>query len=245
MGIESWLQIDPITLEVIRNSLESTVEEMGITVQKLAHSPIFSESKDFSVAVFDAEAQLVALAQYTPGHQGGMQSAIERDLRLFRRGHTFDDVARTVHLARSAGLDNLNLDLIYWRNEPYLGFGCGAHSWFAGRRFSNLRHPRAYVAAIEAGQTGEAEAEVISRELEMGETMMVGLRLLEEGVTFERFASRFGADVRDVYRGEIERLLKIGLIEADTERVRLSRRGRLVGNRVFGEFLPAFGFHRQ
>ena len=268
----------------------------------------------------------------------GMQSAIERDLRLFRRGHTFDDVARTVRLARSAGLDNLNLDLIYgipgqslddwrmtleaalslgpehisayglqvedgttlkkwiaqgklpspdddlaadmfnladavleqagfthyeisnwaratptsnfqpptfqcrhnliyWRNEPYLGFGCGAHSWFGGRRFSNLRHPRAYVAAIEAGQTVEAEAEVISRELEMGETMMVGLRLLEEGVSFERFASRFGADMREVYHSQMERLLKQGLIEVDKARLRLSRQGRLVGNRVFGEFL--------
>jgi len=32
--------------------------------------------------------------------------------------------------------------------------------------------------------------------LEIGETMMLGLRLLEEGVTFERFAARFGVDVR-------------------------------------------------
>jgi len=64
--------IDPITSEVIRNSLESTTEEMGLTVQKLAHSLIFGECKDFSVGIFDAEAQAVAFAQYTPGHQGGM-----------------------------------------------------------------------------------------------------------------------------------------------------------------------------
>ena len=129
-------------------------------------------------------------------------------------------------------------NLIYWHNDPYLGFGCGAHSWFGGRRTSNVRHPRAYVEAIEAGQGVEAESEPISRELEMGETMMLGLRLLEEGVRFERFASRFGVDVRDVYQRELERLLRMGLIEVDAERVRLSHQARLVGNRVFGEFLP-------
>ena len=67
--------------------------------------------------------------------------------------------------------------------------------------------------------------------------MMLGLRLLEEGVTFERFESRFEIDVRDVYRIEIERLLKMKLVEVDATRVRLSRQGRLVGNRVFREFL--------
>jgi oxygen-independent coproporphyrinogen-3 oxidase len=267
----------------------------------------------------------------------GMQSAVERDLHLFRRGHTFDDVAQTVRIARAAGFDNLNLDLIYgipgqslddwrvtlqaalslapehlsayslqveegttlkkwiaqgklprpdddlaadmfdlaeemlaeagfahyeisnwaratpgsnfqplvarhnliyWRNQVYLGFGCGAHACLGGRRFANVRHPRAYVEAIEAGHGVEAESEWISRELEMGETMMLGLRLLLEGVAFDRFALRFGADLREVYRREIERLSRQGLIELTTDRLRLSRRGRLIGNQVFGAFLP-------
>jgi coproporphyrinogen III oxidase-like Fe-S oxidoreductase len=60
---------------------------------------------------------------------------------------------------------------------------------------------------------------------------------LEEGVTFERFVSRFGVDVRDVYHKEIERLSKLELIDVDSQTVRLSRHGRLVGNRAFGEFL--------
>ena len=73
--------IDAITSEVIRNGLESTTEEMGLTVQKLAHSLIFGECKDFSVGIFDADAQAVAFAQYTPGHQGGMQTSIEAQTR--------------------------------------------------------------------------------------------------------------------------------------------------------------------
>ncbi len=105
------------------------------------------------------------------------------------------------------------------------------------RRTSNVRHPRAYVEAVEAGLGVEAESEPISREFEIGETMMLGLRLLEEGVTFQHFRSRFGVDLRDVYHQEIERLLTMHLIDVDSDRVRLSRRGRLVGNRAFREFL--------
>ena len=63
--------------------------------------------------------------------------------------------------------------------------------------------------------------------------MMLGLRLLEEGVMFERFASRFGVDVRDVYQKEIERLAKQGLIEVHVERVRLSRQGRVCTSSQF------------
>ena len=72
----------------------------------------------------------------------------------------------------------------------------------------------------------------------MGETLMLGLRLLEEGVRFNRFAARFGVDLREVYRKEIERLSRMGLIEVNAESLKLSRGGRLIGNRVFREFLP-------
>lgn len=43
----------------------------------------------------------------------GMQSAIDAELRLFARRHDNDQVAHAVSAARSAGFDNLNLDLIY------------------------------------------------------------------------------------------------------------------------------------
>jgi oxygen-independent coproporphyrinogen-3 oxidase len=127
---------------------------------------------------------------------------------------------------------------VYWRNQPYFGFGCGAHSSFAGRRYSNVLHPREYVERIR--QQGEAVAEVeqIDRPLEMGETLMVGLRLIEQGVERARFKDRFGVELDEVYGSIIERLIGQGLLESDNERIRLTERGRLLGNHVFAEFLP-------
>ena len=127
---ESWLEVDHITLEVIRNSLESTVEEMGITVQKLAHSPIFSESKDFSVAVFDAEAQLAALAQYTPGHQGGMQSAIEATLVEIPREEMYPGDAIMMNDSYRGGLHPQDLTIfspVFFQDELIMYAGCVAH----------------------------------------------------------------------------------------------------------------------
>lgn len=128
-------------------------------------------------------------------------------------------------------------NLVYWHNEPYLGFGAGAHSSFGGRRFWNVDHPREFVQRIEAGQSAIAGSEVIGRELEMGETLMLGLRLVE-GVSLAHFESRFGVSLTDVYPKELEELGRQALIEVDEVGVRLTRRGWLLGDRVFSAFLP-------
>lgn len=128
-------------------------------------------------------------------------------------------------------------NLIYWRNEPYLGLGAGAHSWQGRRRWANASAPEEYATRLTVGRTAVAEEETISPELEMGETMMMGLRLVEEGVPFRRFQRRFGLDPGHRFEPEIAELVDLGLLEVDGERLRLSPRGRLLGNQVFARFL--------
>ena len=128
-------------------------------------------------------------------------------------------------------------NLVYWHNEPYLGFGAGAHSSFGGRRFWNVDHPREFIQSIQAGQSAMAGSEVIGRELEMGETMMLGLRLVE-GVSWARLESRFGVNLTEIYAEELKELGRQELIEVDKVGVRLTRRGWLLGDRVFSAFLP-------
>jgi oxygen-independent coproporphyrinogen-3 oxidase len=129
-------------------------------------------------------------------------------------------------------------NLIYWRNEAYRGAGASAHSWTDGRRWANLRSPSEYVSRVLAGGNPVATAEEIGPDLEMGETVMMGLRLVEEGMTFERFQQRFGLDLRQRFSKEIDELAAWGLLEVGADRLRLTPRGRLLGNQVFGRFLP-------
>jgi oxygen-independent coproporphyrinogen-3 oxidase len=128
-------------------------------------------------------------------------------------------------------------NLVYWRNEPYIGLGAGAHSWWAGQRWANEPLPDHYVRALKRGELPVAEREDIGTELEMAETMMMGLRLLQEGVSLDRFQRRFGASLERVYAEPVAELVDRGLIELTPRRIRLTPPGRLLGNQVFARFL--------
>jgi oxygen-independent coproporphyrinogen-3 oxidase len=129
-------------------------------------------------------------------------------------------------------------NLAYWWNQPYLGVGAGAHSWAGGRRWANVAAPAEYVNLVREGRCFVDAEETIDEALEMGETMMMGLRLVEEGVELGRFRARFGIDVLERFAEELAELQELGLIAVNGERVKLTSRGRLLGNQAFLRFLP-------
>lgn len=138
-------------------------------------------------------------------------------------------------------------NLQYWRGLPYLGLGAGAHGYAAGVRTENVRAPSAYIRRLEQPSPKDfpctpatLASRLVSREDELAETMMMGLRLVEEGVGEAAFAARFGQSLRQVYGRQIERLERQGLLEwggPEGGRLRLTEKGRLLGNRVFVEFV--------
>ena len=81
-----------------------------------------------------------------------------------------------------------------------------------------------------------SEVEVISETLEMGETMMLGLRLTE-GVSGEGFKARFGRTPGSVFGTDLDELKGLGLLEEEGGTWRLTGRGRLLGNEVFQRFV--------
>jgi oxygen-independent coproporphyrinogen-3 oxidase len=105
------------------------------------------------------------------------------------------------------------------------------------RRAWNVRPVARYIERVEAGRSPRAGSERIGRRMAMGETMMLGLRLLEEGVSAERFRAQFGCDLDDAFGAEIAGLVARGLLERLPDRVRLAPAGVLLGNRVFAEFM--------
>ncbi len=128
-------------------------------------------------------------------------------------------------------------NLTYWKSLPYLGFGAGAHSYFERRRFSNLLSPIEYVQRLEGMDSPASQEEYIDEALEMAETIILGLRL-SDGVSLMEFANRFGRDAVSLYGDEIGELVSLGLLFNDGSTIRLTNRGRLLGNQVFLRFLP-------
>ncbi|MFZ5646675.1 MAG: radical SAM family heme chaperone HemW [Bacillota bacterium] len=127
-------------------------------------------------------------------------------------------------------------NLRYWLNRDYLGLGPAAHSFMAGRRFSNEPLLRRYADKLSAGVLPECREEEMDLENEMSETVFLGLRLVE-GLDRGEFRERFGKSVEEVYGAQIKHLAGLGLIEADERRIRLTEKGLLLGNIVFAEFV--------
>lgn len=126
---------------------------------------------------------------------------------------------------------------IYWRNEPYFGFGAGATGYQNGVRRINLRRPTTYIEAVFAGSELTAEAETLTREERMGETVMLGLRLAE-GVDRQAFADQFGITLESHWGDTIASLVQEGLLEQTPRFLRLAEpRGLFLASEVMTRFL--------
>lgn len=75
--------VDAISLAVFRSLFESAAEEMGVTLRRAAFSPNIRERLDFSCAVFDADARMIAQAAHIPVHLGSMPASVEAAIRAF------------------------------------------------------------------------------------------------------------------------------------------------------------------
>lgn len=80
--------LDPISFEILKNSLISIAEEMGIVLRKSSFSPNIKERRDYSCALFNASGQLVAQAEHIPVHLGAMPYSVQAVLKEFK-----DDLA--------------------------------------------------------------------------------------------------------------------------------------------------------
>ena len=126
---------------------------------------------------------------------------------------------------------------IYWQHGDYLGIGAGAHGTVGARRTMNHLLPERWCAAVEAGEETASNVETIDPVTARAETMMLGLRLLDQGVNADAFAARHGVSLNDVFGRQIAELSGIGLLDVGEEGVRLTGRGLLLANDVIARFL--------
>ncbi len=125
---------------------------------------------------------------------------------------------------------------VYWHNGEYLGAGPGAVSYLGGRRWKRERLPRRYAAKVAAAQDLSVESEHLDAAGALGETMMLGLRLLD-GISLSEVAARFTIDPLQVFASQIAGLTHRGLITLNGDTLRLTHAGLLLANTVLGEFL--------
>lgn len=123
-------------------------------------------------------------------------------------------------------------NLKYWRREPYLGFGAGAHSFDGARRWANLHDPAAYAKTIQENQSAVESAESVSAAQALDEEFFLGLRELA-GIDLAAIESRYSVDLSS----RMAKLLEEGLVQRDGPRIRLNPAKLTTSNDVFVELL--------
>lgn len=139
-------------------------------------------------------------------------------------------------------------NLQYWHNFNYLGFGAGAHSHYSNTRWENHKVIMNYINSVAnqfnfekvLSPAGYNPNYLTARD-EISETMMMGLRLTNEGICAEVFEEQFGLPLAQIYSNEIKNLIKQKMVEwisiDGLSHLRLTREGRLLGNQVFMQFI--------
>ncbi|MBX6394164.1 MAG: radical SAM family heme chaperone HemW [Alicyclobacillaceae bacterium] len=127
---------------------------------------------------------------------------------------------------------------VYWRNEPYLAAGPGAHGYVGGVRYVVIRGVPDYTDRVLHGVDAVVERHWVDEREAMEDTMILGLRLLE-GVEDARFRMRHGRSMFEVFAEPIEEHLGKGLLVREGNRLRLSRDALWLSNEVFQSFLQS------
>jgi oxygen-independent coproporphyrinogen III oxidase len=123
-------------------------------------------------------------------------------------------------------------NLKYWRREPYLGFGAGAHSFSGAERWANAHDAAAYVEAIQNGCLPVEQHEVLTAASALEEELFLGLRQLD-GIDVGRIERQYGVALASRF----DPLASAGLVERSGSVVRLAAGRLTVSNEVFVELM--------
>jgi oxygen-independent coproporphyrinogen-3 oxidase len=131
-------------------------------------------------------------------------------------------------------------NLKYWTRQPYLGFGVDAHSMLPGAGRAQARE----VESVRLATTDDYDrffvgpdwtASPVSPEQALEESFFLGLRL-NRGVDLGTLREEFGEQI-EKYGLTIAELVADGLLSQSADHLRLTPRGRLLSNEVFGRFI--------
>lgn len=242
---------------------DSTPEVALAALEAVASSALEDWSVDLifgavGESAADWDATLAGVLEFAPPHVSLYGLTVERGTPLHRdpSRHPDDDTQalryeRADEVLTAAGLEWYEIsnwarpghecrhNQNYWRQGPYRGIGCAAHSHEAGRRWWNLRTPERYLAAIEAGRSPIAGEECLDAERAALEAAMLALR------TRAGVPARWLCGARPAVDGETG--LADGalppeledLVEVRDGRAVLTRAGRLLENEVARRLHPS------
>ena len=126
-------------------------------------------------------------------------------------------------------------NLRYWKSQPYIGFGPGAHSDFGSRRYSFVRNLEAYIKGVLEGGSLLDEDDLIPLRERSGEYLMLRLRTVE-GIEEWEYRGNFFMEFTPI-RSRLEEFASHGWAAETEGRWHLTPEGFLLSNQLIGDIL--------
>ncbi len=125
-----------------------------------------------------------------------------------------------------------------WKQKEYLGFGVAAHSYYNNQRYCNTNNIEQYCKNIEQNKLNAnvTICEIQAEEEKKKEYMILGLRMID-GINIKEFKNKFVDNPVYIFRNELQKLSKDGLIEIDLNQIKLTNKGLDFANLVWEEFV--------
>jgi oxygen-independent coproporphyrinogen-3 oxidase len=128
-------------------------------------------------------------------------------------------------------------NLVYWSNDAYFGVGLGAARYVRGVRSVNTREMGAYLRRLESGDLPGGPTETLDPEGRARETAVLMLRRVALGIDRDDYLLRTGYSLDGLLGPEVVRYVGEGLLEDDGQRIRFSREGIFLADRVLSALL--------
>ena len=126
-------------------------------------------------------------------------------------------------------------NLTYWNNQPWIGIGPAAASYFNHSRTQNLADVDAYIAAIEADQSPVAQRHNCDKQSVACETAVLMLRLVR-GIDLAQFNRQTGYEALELFAEPIERYNNLGLLKIDEKSIALTDQARPIADSILCDF---------
>jgi oxygen-independent coproporphyrinogen-3 oxidase len=124
-------------------------------------------------------------------------------------------------------------NLAYWHNREYFGLGVGAHGYVRSHRTVNVRQTVRYINRLEAGSDPADETEPVDPNTQRVETIMLGLRLLSEGLDIAQVRQDHQWDMLQQCNDALVLLSEAGLVRIARGRIHLTESAVPVANDVW------------
>jgi len=128
-------------------------------------------------------------------------------------------------------------NLRYWQGKEYIGFGAGAHSYFQGVRWANVKDVKKFVKKCKKGFSIIDFRERLTLSQKINEFILLGLRVTE-GIDLKRLKVDLNFDLEKEKKEEISELIKEKFLKRGKNNLRLTRKGILVADSIIQKLVP-------